>query len=162
MDVEIAVEYTEKLICRTTRRFWLRWLGWRYFVTLVLALALTLCLWISGYHTCCAVLGTATALLLAVGVFGYFIYRKRALATYLRMETPESTFRFGDDEVSIQSELGESRVKWKVFTKVWRFPEVWLLFSGDRSYVTLPTQPLSPDVKQFIITKVEENGGKVW
>ncbi|MHC4504361.1 MAG: YcxB family protein [Planctomycetota bacterium] len=162
MQAEVTVEYTEAMIRRAVRRFWTRFLGWDYLAALFVGLAAFVALLLLGYagwYT--VVLGTVVALAVIVGASAYFVYLKRSMGILKQMESPQAVFRFDEDGVSTQSDLGSSTMRWRAVTKIWRFPEVWLLFFSKRVYVTLPSEGLSPELLQFIAAKVRENGGKV-
>jgi hypothetical protein len=77
------------------------------------------------------------------------------------MSKPTAVFEFTDEEISSETDLGSSRMKWKAIKKIWRFPEAWLLFITEWQYITLPIADLTDEIRQFILVKVQEQGGKV-
>lgn len=162
MNAEITVEYSKRLIHTATRRFWFRWIGWSGFTAFGFLLVAFLFLVGTGdrsWYT--PIAGTILVLGFAVGTAGYFIYKRRAFSVFDQMKETKATMRFDDEGISVQSDIGSSRIRWKMIRKVWRFPEVWLLFYGNESYSTLPIGTLSDELKGFIVDKVASNGGKV-
>jgi hypothetical protein len=112
----------------------------------------------SWYVTAFATIGVLAPVILCLS---YFAYRKRYLDSLKRFSSDECVFRFSDDGVEVVSSLGESRFKWQVVEKIWRFPEVWLLFFSKHHYTTLPLDDLTPELRDFISKKVSDNGGEI-
>jgi hypothetical protein len=53
-----------------------------------------------------------------------------------------------------KSGLGKVELPWTAVKKVWRFPEVWLLFFDGGGYSTLPTAQLDPELRAFILDRI--------
>ncbi len=160
--MQIQVRYTEALVKRATMRFWTRFIGWQRVVVLVLlAVLLTHLIIVGDSSWYVGVLGSVLAIAVISGSSVYFVYRRRALATLRRMNEPTATFSFSDTGLSTRSNLGGGDIAWRAVTRVWTFPEVWLLFVAKGMYITIPTESLTDDVRQFITNKVREHGGKV-
>jgi hypothetical protein len=75
------------------------------------------------------------------------------------METPEAEFRFTDDRIGIESDIGWTELSWKMIEKVWKYPTVWLVFIAKQGYVTLPAAGIDEESQQFITRKIQQNGG---
>jgi YcxB-like protein len=160
--VEIRAEYTEALIARATKRFWVRFIDWHGFAAIAVAAVLVVYLFVVDGPTA-TVLAFAGVLVfaIAVGTAVYYVYRNRALSVFRRMGTPHAVFKFTDEGISTRSDLGGGDMSWRGITKVWVFPEVWLIFMAKGAYVTIPTNAMTPDVRSLIRAKVLEHGGKV-
>ena len=160
--MEVEVKYSEALIRKATIRFWVRFIAWDGFLA-VAVLAMTVAyLAISGDRTW--VIGFLGGLLLLVVVIGgavYFTYLRRALAALRQMPSQTAIFSFDDKGVSCRSDLGSSQLNWSAIVKLWRFNEVWLLFVSKGVYMTLPTDCLTDETRQLILTKLAACGSKV-
>lgn len=160
--MEVRAEYTEELINQATKRFWWRLIAWHGVAAIALGIVFDAYQFILvGPTLVTLLLSVVLALAIVVGAATYFVYRHRALATFRRMGSPRAVFNFNDDGMSSRSDLGGGEIAWRGISKVWVFPEVWLLFMAKGLYVTIPTNALTPEVKAFIRAKVQEHGGTV-
>ena len=160
--MQIRAKFTESLIKRTTMRFWIRFIAWHGFAAVALGIAL-LTYWLltgdSSWYV--GAFGAVLVLAIFTGSSVYCVYRNRALATLRRMIEPTVTMDFSDAGISTQSDLGGGNLSWRAITKIWTFPEAWLVFTSEWHYFTIPTDALTDDIQQFINRKVLEHGGKV-
>jgi len=160
VEAEFKVTYTPRIVKIAARRFWLRFIGPDGLIAFAVVCVLGVVLWATGSS-----LGYVALLVMpAVGILActvYVIYQRRAIEGLKRLSPPAITYRLDDEEFTALSPLAESHVKWAAAHKLWRFADVWLLFFSARQYLTLPTADLSDDVRDFIVRKVQEAGGKV-
>jgi hypothetical protein len=158
----IQAHYSEALIARATKRFWVRTVGWHGFTAAGVLALLTACLIVVEGASALAI-GFAgfLAFAIAVGSGVYFVYRNRALATFRRMRAPDVVIKLSEDAISTRSDLGGGDASWRAITKVWEFPEVWLLFVAKGMYFTIPTDSMTSEQQSFIRARVRDNGGKV-
>ena len=77
------------------------------------------------------------------------------------MAEPTVNFGLSDAGILVRSDLGGGDISWRAITKVWVFPEVWLIFVAKGSYITIPTESLTEEARNFIHNKVQEYGGKI-
>lgn len=160
--MEIRAQYNEALIGIATKRFWVRFIGWHGFLVVgILAASVAYLLLVEGASALAIGFSGVLGLAIFVGSSVYFVYRNRALATFRRMEKPEAIIGLDPEGISTRSDLGGGDLKWRAITKVWVFPEVWLLFVSKGMYITIPTDSMTPDAQSFIREKVEEHGGRV-
>jgi hypothetical protein len=78
-----------------------------------------------------------------------------------RFREPRVTARFADEGVTFQDEFTTSRLPWSFVTEVRRLPDVWLVSRLRINYHIIPVEALAPDLQDFIVRRVTENGGKV-
>jgi hypothetical protein len=71
------------------------------------------------------------------------------------------TYRITDEAVHCQSAHETSTLPWRIFPRLQRFPDLWLLYTTRVNACILPTDQLTDEVQEFIIAKVREAGGKV-
>jgi len=101
---------------------------------------------------------------LGLGIYGasaaWRLYRKKMASTdelLGRMSRPLFRFQFTDDGVHSQTELSSGQRAWKGFQKLYRTPEVWLLFTDKTRYLVFPTASLSAELQHFIVQKCHEH-----
>lgn len=75
---------------------------------------------------------------------------------FKRMDEPTAKFRFTDDLIGIESNIGWTELSRKMIEKIWKYPSLWLVFIAKQGYITLPTANLDEELKQFITAKVTE------
>jgi hypothetical protein len=86
---------------------------------------------------------------------------RRSFAEFRLFQNPIIVWRFSDEKVACQSELGLMEAPWRFFNAIWCFPEVWTFNFGNSNYTILPIAPISEEIKQFIVGKIKANRGKV-
>lgn len=162
MPYEVMVTFTEDHIRTATRRFFLKTLGWDYFVAWVLLLAVFVILIAEGDRSWfVGVLGAMLVGSALVAVAFWLVYRRRGMAILRRMKNPTVHYVFDEDGVLVRSDLSEGRTKWSAFRELWRFPEVWLLFLVRGVYATLPTEALSDEIGRMIVEKMNAQGSRI-
>ena len=160
--MQITAEYTESLVKRATMRYWSRLIGWHGFAAIALVSGLVIFFLVTAdYSWHLAVMSTLLFLAVVSAASVYLVQRHRALSTLRRMPEPKATIGFTDAGVSTRSGLGGGHIAWAVVTRVWTFPEVWLLFVAKGIYITIPVISLSDDIQEFVKKKVREHGGRI-
>jgi hypothetical protein len=162
MSFEITVRYTEAILRRAARRFLWRFMGREALLPpagFLLALLLWFVLDVREWYV--VVLGGGCLMLSALVLLAGALSLNRAVKRFRTMKGTAVVWRFDEDGLTSESELGRSEGKWQAASALWRFPEVWLLFFGSASYSTLPADSLAPELRAFLETKVRQAGGKV-
>ena len=160
--MEIRARYSEALINQVTRRFWVKVIGWHGFAAVGVMSVLLAYLVVAGDRSWyVGAFGTVLVVAVVVGAAVYLLYRRRAISTFRKMADPTVLFAFSDSGFSTRSELGGGDLSWRAVTEVWTFPEAWLVFVSKGVYVTIPSESLNDETRQFIRAKVREHGGKV-
>ena len=162
MVYSIDVHYTEATIRSAAHRFLKRFLLPEIAVGLAAVVLGALMYGVNAAPLWVALtLGVAgLALVLASGAVA-LRYVSQARRKFAAMGDAHAVWRFSDAALGTKSGLGTTEIPWRLVTKVWRFDDVWLLFFDAGGYSTLPTAQLSPDVRDFIVRRVEASGGKV-
>ena len=159
---EFEVQYSEALIKKTTQRYTLRLVGRGGFITLGAILVCLLYLIAIGDRSwrigsMATIAGFALVMLPSL----YVAFLRRSLATFRAMDRPTAIFRLTDDTLYSKTTLGSSDIRWEAIEKVWKFPEVWLIFYSRGQYITLPTTALDAEACRFILEKVQRCGAQV-
>jgi YcxB-like protein len=70
------------------------------------------------------------------------------------MDPPEADLTFTDTDMTIVSSLGATTLPWRHFVEVWELPRFWMLFQARNQFITLPVDEWSPEVIQFVRSKL--------
>ncbi len=163
MKYEVTAEYTEALIKTATRRFLIKFLGWDYLVAwLIMLAALSLLLALGRRGWFVGALGAVLVIAALVAVTVWVVSYRRSLGTLRKMTKPIATFTFDDEGIAVSSDLSTGTLKWQAVQKLWCFPEAWLVFIAKGVYSTIPTACLTEDAMQFIVSKLKEQGTKIY
>jgi hypothetical protein len=162
MQHEFSYEITEQLMRAGARRLMLHAIGWRvpvvlglYFVVLAILCA------IDGNGFFCG-LGAGAILLLLLMMFVGWALRHRAIGLVIRrLESRAARCAFGEEGVRIENDLAKSSLKWAIFQKLVRGPDVWLLFMNRQQYFVLPAERLRGEAGEFLAAKVKAAGARV-
>ncbi|WP_373532732.1 YcxB family protein [Vampirovibrio sp.] len=167
MDYEISVEYTDQLLKATAFKSSLK--------------QSLRCLVLIGFYSALAFIltglfgsinGVSWHFILQTGLYFIFVITLIFGATYrrslaegrkLKKKLGEKPFliRFSDEFVMINSELGNSELKWKAFERLWRFKDFWLLFNTSLTAFILPKKALSTELENFILENLKANHIKI-
>jgi hypothetical protein len=159
---EVAIAYSEDIMRVAARRFFLKFILLDYLIAAGIAafgMALLFGLdldWRYGAGLC------ALALFLVVLVtLAGWRYVHASIAKFRSLKSPTVVWRFSNEKIGAKSDASSHEFQWSIVSKVWRFPEVWLLFFGGAGYSVLPVAGLSPQIQEFIVSKVQASGGTV-
>ncbi len=162
MEYRIIVTYGDRTINSAAKHFWIKSQRLNLVIgPVVLLLAWGLWFVSGGKSWLTATLIVLCLVLIIISIAVYFVYRHRSLRIFREMESPQATWKFTDDSLSVESDIGRSEFKWQIIKKLWRFDDVWLLFYANQTYSTLPVADVPEEVKQFIVERVRSQGGKV-
>jgi hypothetical protein len=106
-------------------------------------------------------IGTGIVLVCVIFVTVYLTTIRRTLARLDSMETKTVEFLFAEKGLACKSDLGLAEIPWKQLAKVWRYPDMWLLHGGNRSFFTLPLAQVEDAAQSFILQQIEQHGGKI-
>jgi hypothetical protein len=156
MNREITFKYSPELIKFAVWKFWTRSIGVGGFVGYSVVVVGCLYFLLSGDRSwIVGLLGSVVLLGTGIGISSYFIYLNRSLEKFKRMDDATAKLHFNDESIGIQSDIGSTELKWKMIEKVWKYPDVWLVFIAKQGYITLPTASLDNELKEFITSKIE-------
>ena len=102
-------------------------------------------------------------LMMGAGLFAsaYFMRLNHAVGLLKKMGTPVVSYELTVERVKASSNLGTTEVKWEMFSELWIFPRVWLLLFDKANYLTLPSNQLSEEVKDFLKMRITAVGGRI-
>ena len=157
-----TVTYTEALIRRAIFRWWIRFIGWHGFASLLACGLLFAYMFFSAseqwmiYGSLALWLfGTATAASVFVA------YSRRSLTKFRKMNDRIAEVTISPDGFRVKSSLAESSLSWQAIVAVWRFPEAWLIFFGKNLFMTLPIEHISHHDRELLCAMVKAHGGRV-
>lgn len=77
------------------------------------------------------------------------------------MHSKSANFTFSDESLTVSSDLGKSEMSWRAIEKIWKFPDVWLLFVSKSVFITLPLSDIDASTQEFIAEQTLRHGGRV-
>ena len=162
MSHQVVVTYDQEIVRKAIKYFWLRSFTIKEFVgdSFILALFIYNVVtgdksWFLGFAGAC-VIG-----ILTIRLGSYFVPLKQGLSRLEKMNSKTVTFHFTEGSLSAESDLGRWEVPWKLIEKIWKFPELWLLFPAQAGHFSLPVAELSDEIRLFITGQVQKHGGKI-
>ena len=160
-DQQVQFSVTGELVTAATRRFWLSYIGRGGILRWLGASCLIVLLAASMRQP----LAYALILVMVLGfpllwVLGYFVFLRRAFHRFDRMESKVVTFRFTEQGLGSQSDLGSADIPWRMLDRIQCYPDVWLLYFGSRDYAYLPAAEITAETRSYIHRLAKEHGIK--
>lgn len=158
MNRTITFDYSPRIVRKAAKHFLFRY--YRKMMLLAgVVLALGLVLVLSRYGGWLGYLAVLAPFAIPVAWSNYVNTAVKA-AQELRDSGVSVTLT--DESITFETSQHCCRMNWSLLKDVWRFPDVWLLFTYSvMSYVLIPTEALDEELRSFIETRVGEEGGKV-
>ena len=82
-------------------------------------------------------------------------------ATFIRMGRPRAQMDIGEEALTVSSDAGSSSIPYAKFKEVRRYPSVWLLVFDKSQFMTFPTQSVTEEAKNLLLSRFEKNGVKI-
>lgn len=162
MTYEATLVYSEPLIRKAVFGFWRRTVGAGFLLALVVLAYLLVFLVLRGDTSWrVGALGSVLALGLAMAVAVYVTHYRNAFRKFRELGEPRATLRAEESSFSMSSDLGTATIRWSAIQEVWQFPDVCLLLFSKAQFVTLPTACLPSGMKEFILQRVADAGGRI-
>jgi len=163
MEYKIEFSGSPQFFKKASKSYWLHACWKSYFLYIgVPTVTLALCLTdqeIIASRTGDLVMGFLAGIA-AFALFSFLFQLSRFYKTYPDEKSHDFVYRITDEEVWLQTELITSTYKWKVFKKLWRSPNGWMLIASTRVLV-IPPETLNDELKKFITQKIIEVDGKI-
>jgi hypothetical protein len=161
-DFAVTLHYSEALVSRAVKLFWWRVIGWRFVGALLLVFGSFLFLVASGDRSWfVGFLGTVLVLGVSFALGLYLIHYRGSLQRLRRMRCPEATLELGKERFRISSDVGTSELAWSAVTELWSFPDLFLVFLSRAQFMTIPTDGLDTEVRDFIVHSARSHGARV-
>jgi hypothetical protein len=161
MNYQFTIQFSEEHIKYACSKYFTRFVGIVFPV---------ICLLVAGFAVARMVSGKADLLagiFLTIAVVGlgiiaaaYFQSHNYRLSQFGKTGNSVS-YELSKDFFKAKSGMGSMELKWESFKAIWIFQKVWLLVFDKNGYLTLPTDQISGDVKEFLKQKIISVGGKV-
>lgn len=162
MQHRATLNYTERLVEKAVRLFWLRTVGYGELVAVVVMIAVLAWRIVEGDRSWfVGVLATLVFLSIAIPVAIYFGHYRNSLGKFREMKQPVAEFVVDENSLTLSSDLGATTLKWGAVTEVWRFESLWLLLFSKAQFVTIPLDGLPESMREFVLERVRESGGKI-
>ena len=162
MQNRATLNYTERLVEKAVRLFWLRTVGYGELVAVVVMTTVLAWRLMEGDRSWfVGVLATLVFLSIAIPLAIYFGHYRNSLGKFREMKQPIAEFVVDEDALTLSSDLGATTLKWGAVTEVWRFESLWLLLFSKSQFVTIPLDGLPESMREFVLERVRASGGKI-
>ena len=161
MQFEENVNYNEELINKAAFIYWKKTFASTFIISIAgVALALILIYffnfksWISSTFLVISIAASV------IFFWAFFIYRNRSLAIFKQMESPNAKWIFNENQIFIESDTGNSEIKWKMIKNIIKSKDIWLFVYKNSSYSVFPLTGVSSETQEFINKKILEQNAK--
>lgn len=162
MTHHTTLVYSQSLLLRAVWRFWWRTVSLRFLIPGVLmatVLAIELAdgnrSWMVGMLGSALVLGAIFPLAIFVAHY------RNALHSWQAMGEPRARFVASDRTFKLSTGAGISTLPWTSVREVWQFQDFWLVLFSRAQFATLPLAGVTPEVRAFMVERVQAAGGKI-
>ncbi|MBA1149101.1 YcxB family protein [Ectothiorhodospiraceae bacterium WFHF3C12] len=162
MDQTVTLRYDDALVRSALRGYVGRYIGWKFRVLVALmavGLAVLSTQGIWRWYT--LLLAAILAACVLVPLFIHAAMVPMLTRRFRALYGDAASFRFTGEGLSVETANHSGHTPWNRLRRLWRLPTAWLLFTGTDSFTILPTAGLPEEVREFIIQRVESNGGEV-
>lgn len=157
-DVTVSKHHADVAL----RRFIFRGLGWSTFVAAALCIAYIIYDGATGGMGYLSIVIITVLLLLALVYAVLVVSRRKQMAQLLkRLGDEPVSYELSDSELSTETALGSSTLKWEMIKKLWIDPDLTLVFYARNGYTTIPTDQIPSEALIFIADRVKSVGGTV-
>jgi hypothetical protein len=158
----IRLEYSKPLIKKAIQFYWWRHVGPVFIVVTIAMIIFFIYRILNGDRTwLVGLVGAVIFIAVSVMIASYFVHLTRSLAKLRVMGKPEAVLELESSKFRISSGAGSSEMEWSLINQAWCFDGVWLLFFSGGEFMTLPTNNISKENKEFILSKLEQVGAKI-
>jgi hypothetical protein len=153
-----TLRYSETLLRSAVSSFVFRAITRHLGTTFILAIAAVvgITIYLLAQNDRSWLVGFLSATVLFAGAFiaaVFLAHYRNTIGRFRQMRSPEATLAYDEQQFTLNSELGSATMPWSAITEVWRYPRYWLLIFSPSQFVTLPTDCLDQNTKDFISRK---------
>ena len=160
MRYEVEYEYSDELVHQAMKRGVFQGVGLPVALGIVIAILWAFCA-ADGWGYVCGLLSGGLIVFVLLFVLTRMTAGEEALRFARKLPTRAARCVFTDEDMTVESALATSMVKWPVVQRVVRGREVWLFFLARGQFMVLPADKLSAEVAAFIEARVTAAGGKM-
>ncbi|WP_267226605.1 YcxB family protein [Dyella silvae] len=160
--IRAVLNFNPPLLRQAVRGFWWRVTGLRFFIALAaVAIGLVVSIhegdtfWVTGVLSSVLVAG----ILFSVAL--YVVHHRNTFQKLRDMGSPQATLEASDNTLSLSSGAGSASIPWAAVVEIWQLKDCWLLLLSKSQFFTLPLADVTPELKAFILAKVQVSGGRV-
>src|ERR1700690_2531153 len=161
MNYQFTIRFSEGHIKYACRKFFARYIGIGFPIIWLLMMVFLVARMSSGKMD--MVVGIYLAVLIGSLLIFAFAYFQRCsyLLSQFRKTGNLVNYELSDEFFKAKSNLGSTELKWEAFKAIWAFPKVWLLMFDKAGYLTLPTDQIDNEIKEFLKRKIISVVGKI-
>lgn len=159
---ETELHYSEELIINAVKSFFRRKIGVAVPIFTVLITAFVIYNIIDGDRSwLMGAIGTLNVMLiLFIGIL-YFSHKYFALKWFRRFDGGLVALSMDEDQFHLSSNVGSSHLKWNLIDKIWDFDGYFLVIFSLNEFVTVPTDQMSAEAKEFFFDTAQNAGAKI-
>lgn len=162
MREEVTLRYSESLVHDAIFAFWRRTIGWGFPIALLICAIGLIAMLMKGNRTwLVGVVGSVLVLGIGFCALLYFSHYRSSMAKFRALKDSNAVLKVEPESITLSSSEGSSTMRWDAVSEIWKFEKFWLLLFSKAQFVTLPVEPLTPEMRHFISGRVSESGGKV-
>jgi hypothetical protein len=162
MELRATLTYSPSLIRQAVWAFWRRVVGLQFPAALILVTIGLVALLRSGDRSWRV--GVAASILILGMLFMvalFFIHYRNSTQKLRAMGTPQAELIATHSSLSVSSGAGSASLPWSSVSEIWQFPTFWLLLFSKNQFATLPLADISAELREFMLQRVREAGGKI-
>ncbi len=157
MDFQVSIRLTKELMEAVARRTFFHSGRWTLILLGFGALLTILCLWQGEI----SLLGVPDGLRCWISPYAYLKHMRQARKHVEKWGESDVVYHFTEEHLHIAASHGQEDIPWRIFEKLLRYKDFWLLFPNAINAYVLPADQMEQGPGEFLAAKVRENGGKV-
>ncbi len=159
MQQQTTLVYTEPLLRRAVRAYWLRSFGVGFLVALsITTISLISLLWTGDRSWWVGMLGAVLFFGVTIAVMVYVVHLRNSMAKFRAMGEPTATFAVDDETFTVASGIGSSTMRWSTVVAIQQYPEFWLMYFSKAQFITLPVECLPDAMRSFVLARLAAHG----
>jgi hypothetical protein len=150
-NMTVALRYDRPILKRAIgdyiKRVYLKkmvWMSIAAFLILVFSFSCIETPWLKAFSVVPAV--TIPVML----ILGYWLRVQESLKRLVLLDNGKLSLSVNESGVTVESAIGKSETKWKIYTELWEFATNYLLFYANHQFITLPKDQVNPEFIAFI------------
>jgi purine-cytosine permease-like protein len=162
MKYEIEINYSRELIKSAIQQLWIKWcLKHIIIITVLFLYALVMRFIWNMTNWLPTTLAALSIIAIFVEISVYFVYRHRSLSLFERMKSPQVSWCFDEDFISVEADTGSAKFKWDIIKKLWCFSNAWVFMYVNNTISILAIDSIPIETQEFVIKKIRENKGVI-
>jgi hypothetical protein len=157
-----TLTYSEPLVARAVRTYWVRSMGFSVLIAVAAVVGLLTWRLMQGDRSwVVGLLAAVAALGFVLPAAAYLGHYRNSMAKFREMGNPVATLSAEQASFTLASDVGTSTLKWTAVVEVWCFEKFWLFLFSKAQFATIPLDGMSPQMQTYVLERVKAAGGRV-